>query len=789
MTGTKFDIEKFDGANDFAPWQVRMKALLEQQGLTAALEELPAATIAAYDNVIQKKAFSALILCSGDRVLREITKETTATGIWKKLETLYMTKSLTNRDLAAIDTAISDEDQALLLLISLPSSYDNFVETLLYGRDTLKLEDVLATLNSRELQKMTEAKGDGGEELYNHKKSQGFVRNEDQVFGGSYHITYRRDYLVDFEEYDGGNILLGDGRECHIRVDRYVSKLRRNLISLGTRRANCVYTLDGQAVIRKTLKGRKQLGGYQTGWKIKTGNVLDSCNQRSTQQCTKSGVPKHLGVARIQQQNGLVEETNVTLSAKVRYFLIQSSLSMVFWAEDTTMSTYLVNRSPSSTIEFRTPIDMLRYEWLSALEGVEFEVELQEDHAFEVEPQGNVGHIAGSKEVQTQDLLDYHSARDREQHLARELFGYREYNNEAAFAVAEAEKIYAHESLTFNNTVACKVISKWKAGLKDDMDARSVAGNAVTTAMAITGSIHQAEIWATKGLLDKAKEMYLVWRSSRIRVGSLSGDCDVEKNGKWSCIYAVGSQEYQMVCMRLDIASADVGMLDKFDRELQTNVQVFVDFDYAMRRSITAMGRSITSYMTLIEAAREVIWLKGLIIESGVELKLVAVFATGALSKAIPGLRFQHRLNLLSIGHVDPSKREFYLVQMCFTFEFLRMRCFYFPGAVKCALSSMNATLQAQSETDTISSLCSAAPRCADLPELYQVQMDFAGKYGKEFVAAASELMPEHGVSRQGVRETEGCKTSSCKDAVSIRPFQLNQEASKIEYKSIEGVP
>ncbi|GJT80379.1 zinc finger, CCHC-type containing protein [Tanacetum coccineum] len=196
-------------------------------------------------------------------------------------------------DLAAIDTAISDKDQAFLLLTSLSSSYDNFVETLLYGRDTLKLEDVLATLDSRELQKMTEAKGDGGEGLYvrrrsgqrdmeqgtysawsksqrrssrlrcykcqseehlkrdcpryNHKKSQGFVRNKDQVSssgadgydnadvmmamsveelldwimdsGGSYHITYRRDYLVYFEEYDSGNILLGYGRECRVRGD------------------------------------------------------------------------------------------------------------------------------------------------------------------------------------------------------------------------------------------------------------------------------------------------------------------------------------------------------------------------------------------------------------------------------------------------------------------------------------------------------------------------------------------------------------------------------------------
>ncbi|GJT88627.1 hypothetical protein Tco_1070344 [Tanacetum coccineum] len=157
-----------------------------------------------------------------------------------------------------------------------------------------------------------------------------------------------------------------------------------------------------------------------------------------------------------------------------------------------------------------------------------------------------------------------------EQHSAHELLKYREDSNEAAFAVAEAEKIYAHESLTFNNTVACEVISKWKPGLKDDMDARSdvyVLSN------------------SCKKYSDDIDGYY--WEST-------PGDCDVEKNGKWSCIYAVGSQEYQMVCARLDIASADVGMLDKFDRGLQTDIQVFVDFDYAM-------GRSITRYEFMIQ--------------------------------------------------------------------------------------------------------------------------------------------------------------------------------------------
>ncbi|KAH9607292.1 hypothetical protein KSS87_023190 [Heliosperma pusillum] len=50
---------------------------------------------------------------------------------------------------------------------------------------------------------------------------------------------------------------------------------------------------------------------------------------------------------------------------------------------------------------------------------------------------------------------------------------------------------------------------------------------------------------------------------------------------------------------------------------------------------------------------------------------------------------------------------------------------------------------------EAISSICFAAPRCADLPELLQVQLAFVSKYGKEFVASASALMPDCGVNRQ----------------------------------------
>ncbi|GKB26285.1 hypothetical protein Tco_0865686, partial [Tanacetum coccineum] len=238
-------------------------------------------------------------------------------------------------------------------------------------------------------------------------------------------------------------------------------------------------------------------------------------------------------------------------------------------------------RSPSSKIGFKKPIDMLGlFSWLASikqemLEPVrvkciflgyhksivdnklwkfddvtsKFEVELLGDHTFKVEPQENVDQGAGLQEVQTKDLMDYQ------------------------LALAAVENIYAHESLTFNNTVACEATK----GLMDKAKVNVLGMEIVRDQSGNTMRVSQSRFY-NKKLVQTLLEGHSILSLE----GRLSGDCDVEKNGKWSCIYAVGSQEYQMVCTRLDIASADVGKLDKFDRRLQTDVHVFVDFDYAM---------------------------------------------------------------------------------------------------------------------------------------------------------------------------------------------------------------
>ena len=39
MGSTRFDLEKFNGENDFYLWSLKMRAILIQQGLDSALEE------------------------------------------------------------------------------------------------------------------------------------------------------------------------------------------------------------------------------------------------------------------------------------------------------------------------------------------------------------------------------------------------------------------------------------------------------------------------------------------------------------------------------------------------------------------------------------------------------------------------------------------------------------------------------------------------------------------------------------------------------------------------------
>ena len=49
-------------------------------------------------------------------------------------------------ELLTVDVKIDEEDKALILLSLLPQSYNHIVTTMLYGKETLILEEVMSTL-------------------------------------------------------------------------------------------------------------------------------------------------------------------------------------------------------------------------------------------------------------------------------------------------------------------------------------------------------------------------------------------------------------------------------------------------------------------------------------------------------------------------------------------------------------------------------------------------------------------------------------------------------------------
>ncbi|KAL5834896.1 hypothetical protein ACOSQ4_014393 [Xanthoceras sorbifolium] len=164
MTTTKLDIEKFDRNMSFTMWQVKMRAILIHNGLHQALlgkDKLPSTMDEAKKQEMDDKALASIQLCLSNEVLREVMQKKTAKDLWDKLES-FMAEGASIKshidefstilmDLENMEISYANEDQALMLLRSLPPSYKHFRDTLIYSRQTLKLEDVKAALFSKEL--------------------------------------------------------------------------------------------------------------------------------------------------------------------------------------------------------------------------------------------------------------------------------------------------------------------------------------------------------------------------------------------------------------------------------------------------------------------------------------------------------------------------------------------------------------------------------------------------------------------------------------------------------------
>uniref|UniRef100_A0A2N9IT84 CCHC-type domain-containing protein n=1 Tax=Fagus sylvatica TaxID=28930 RepID=A0A2N9IT84_FAGSY len=134
MSSTKYEVGKFCGKGKFSLWQRRMKDLLIQQGVHKALlgkAKKPEKMSDENWEEMDEKAASAIRL------------------------------NLVN---------LEEEDKAIFLLASLPTSFNHLVTMLMHGNDTLELEEVTSALLSHSKMKQDgdDSQGDG---LVVHSKS------------------------------------------------------------------------------------------------------------------------------------------------------------------------------------------------------------------------------------------------------------------------------------------------------------------------------------------------------------------------------------------------------------------------------------------------------------------------------------------------------------------------------------------------------------------------------------------------------------------------------------------
>ena len=118
-----------------------------------------------------------------------------------------------------------------------------------------------------------------------------------------------------------------------------------------------VYFLKKRSEVFEWFKERKTLVEHESGKKVKSlriDNGLEFCSHEFSNYCKQVGIVRRRACSETPQQNGIIERINKTILGNVRCLLKDSGLPKKFWVEAIATACYQINRSPASSINFKT---------------------------------------------------------------------------------------------------------------------------------------------------------------------------------------------------------------------------------------------------------------------------------------------------------------------------------------------------------------------------------------------------------------------------------------------------
>jgi hypothetical protein len=119
-----------------------------------------------------------------------------------------------------------------------------------------------------------------------------------------------------------------------------------------------IYFLRKKSKVFDKFKEFKALVENQIENKIKllrTNNGGEFCGNEIKEFCKKCGIERQKTIPYTPQQNGVAERMNRKLMEKTRSMLSGAGLGQEIWVEAVGTTCYLVNRSPSSSLDDKTP--------------------------------------------------------------------------------------------------------------------------------------------------------------------------------------------------------------------------------------------------------------------------------------------------------------------------------------------------------------------------------------------------------------------------------------------------
>uniref|UniRef100_A0A2N9FLT3 Integrase catalytic domain-containing protein n=1 Tax=Fagus sylvatica TaxID=28930 RepID=A0A2N9FLT3_FAGSY len=304
--------------------------------------------------------------------------------LWKKLESLYERKTAQNKafairklahlklkegrsvaehlsefqdlvnQLTRMNLMEDDELQALLLLSSLPDSWETLVVSLSNSAPNGVLQ--LAMVKDREDECCHVA------DPYDE-----WVIDS----AASYHVTPRREFFTSYkarklrQSKDGSstrksNVLdLAYSDVCGpIEVESLGGNRYFVTFIDDASRKVWVYVLKTKDQVFQLFKKFHAMVERQKGKSLKclrTDNGGEYTSNEFENYCSEYGIRHEKTVPGTPQHNGVAERINCTIVEKVRCMLRMAKLPKSFWAEAVQTACYLINRSPSVPLDFDIP--------------------------------------------------------------------------------------------------------------------------------------------------------------------------------------------------------------------------------------------------------------------------------------------------------------------------------------------------------------------------------------------------------------------------------------------------